>query len=585
MTERKKPLTFAPVVDIFPQLVVGFHDRARVQTEMDLLKSFGFDRVYFVVCNPGYPLFSNPMLSLQRPHDGVENYALASLEALGDPNQVYVECCHAAGMAAIAVMKPYEGGGGASVPHGQRPDYPQTTVNDPAGERFGFDSLIQAHPELRVKRLGESHVELPIDEIKAVFLLPEDYRHDPGRWELYYSLDNGSYCLYDGGLTVTETVVEHRFLNSAGEVAGQAQAAVEVVLSDFTFPAGARFAAMVAKDSAMFTTMPVRQFHLYHQGREIDSSATIYLRKAGIYVKDQHRWGMESHPAPASDFEDAAARLAKMGFELEWYGNGWDNPGWISGFCWGIAAGKLEYLKGTLCEGYESVRDYWLGQVDQYLKMGYDGIDFRLQNHSSMICENQSYGGNEPLLAAYRQKFGGTANIDALKMMEIRGDFYLKFLRRAAEKIHKANKKMIVHLRHANEVPSAGVAFNELGFWAMPKVYLADWRSVIDLADEITLKDYYFNDYRPDKSQKMKAYANSLGKPVWVHCYIAQGKELNDRFIGQINADPAVGGVLLYEVANANRNEVNSGLIEQYGDVALVEPATTTLRQILQKYC
>jgi hypothetical protein len=42
-----------------------------------------------------------------------------------------------------------------------------------------------------------------------------------------------------------------------------------------------------------------------------------------------------------------------------------------------------------------------------------------------------------------------------------------------------------------------------------------------------------------------------------------------------------VGGILLYEVAHSLKNEVNHGLIEQYGPAGLHEPTVQKLREIL----
>jgi hypothetical protein len=67
------------------------------------------------------------------------------------------------------------------------------------------------------------------------------------------------------------------------------------------------------------------------------------------------------------------------------------------------------------------------------------------------------------------------------------------------------------------EEPRLSAEFNELGFWAMPKI-LPDWKRSVELADEITLKHYYHNRYRPEMGRRIKDYAGSLGKRVWVHC-------------------------------------------------------------------
>lgn len=253
---------------------------------------------------------------------------------------------------------------------------------------------------------------------------------------------------------------------------------------------------------------------------------------------------------------------------------------------YGIARGKLSYMKGTPCEAYAEVREYWLQWGRKCVEMGFDGVDLRLQSHSGMVSDYMSYGFNEPLVDAYRQKHGvdiqrNPEQLDALKLMGVRGDFYTAFVRQAAEVLHQAGRKLQVHLRHCHEAPRLSSDFNELGFWAMPKVWLEDWRELIDLADEITLKDYHFNKYNPALSSQIKDYAAAQGKRVWVHCYISQGRELNHRYFQDIEADSRVGGVLLYEVAHAEKIEVNHGLIEQYGPVALHEPTADLLRSIM----
>ena len=141
-----------------------------------------------------------------------------------------------------------------------------------------------------------------------------------------------------------------------------------------------------------------------------------------------------------------------------------------------------------------------------------------------------------------------------------------------------------VHLRHCHEAPNLSSDFNELGFWAMPKVWLRDWRRIVDLADEITLKDYHFNAYNHQVAAGIKEYARSKGKRVWVHCYISQGRELNEPFLRKVEADTNVSGVLLYEVAHSDNNEINFGLIEQHGPVGFNIPAATELKRLLELF-
>ena len=123
----------------------------------------------------------------------------------------------------------------------------------------------------------------------------------------------------------------------------------------------------------------------------------------------------------------------------------------------------------------------------------------------------------------------------------------MSFLEKAADVIHTSGKKMQVHLRHSHEEPILSDDFNELGFWAMPKIVL-DWKKAIDLADEVTLKHYYRGDYRPLMGDSIKAYANNRGKRVWGHNYFTQGDGVDYDFLNAIEKDKRIGGVLLYEV-------------------------------------
>jgi len=149
--------------------------------------------------------------------------------------------------------------------------------------------------------------------------------------------------------------------------------------------------------------------------------------------------------------------------------------------------------------------------------------------------------------------------------------------------LHQHGRKLQVHLRHSHQDPKARPDFNELGFWAMPKVWLEDWKGVVDLADEITIKDYYWGTYRPDGARAIKAYAHAQGKPVWIHNYIGQGDAVRADFIDAVAADSDVSGILLYEAfhAGAESNEPNKGLISVGGEAAAYhEPTVAALRSV-----
>lgn len=608
MKETQAGKAIAPVVDIFPQLAVGFHDQQRVDEEMRMLNELGFERVYFVLCNPGYPTFSNPILCLQ-PADvpGFENYSARSIEALVDPNRAYVEACHRHGMEAFAILKPYEGGGGATIPHGAQrlgASYRHKTIG---GERIGFDTLLSRRPDLAVQRRPipgyAERVNQPVCEITLRFCLDKIEGEDksgnplaataPVRVHLFTSSDNGSYTRYDRELTVREKIESLVVRDANGFVLDENLRRCRVIsLSGFEFESGTDYFAVVLECEDVLYTIPYSMITLHGAQGEIPSTVTPYIRQPGNSVeknKPPHErvWGMEQIPAMALNTESALAQIPEWGFEFDWYGSGFWGPGWNHACGYGIARGKLLTMKGTPCEGYPEVRNAWCDWVRDCIDMGFDGVDLRLQNHSGMVSDFAWFGYNAPLVERYREKFGINIcdkDADPLELMAVRGEFFTEFVETAAKQLHSAGRKLQIHLRHCHEAPKLSSDFNELGFWAMPKVWLKDWKKLVDLADEITLKDYHFSRYRPELAQQTKAYALKQGKRVWVHCYISQGGELNENYLRQVEEDSSVGGILLYEVAHSQKNEHNVGLIEQYGPVGWNAPVVDELKRLLKGF-
>jgi hypothetical protein len=129
--------------------------------------------------------------------------------------------------------------------------------------------------------------------------------------------------------------------------------------------------------------------------------------------------------------------------------------------------------------------------------------------------------------------------------------------------------------------------FNEAAFWAMPKVVL-NWRRMVELADEITIKEYFHNCYNPLRAAQTKAYAASLGKPVWLHCYLSQGNELNEDFFSAFMNDMDADGLILYEAMHSmDTVERNTGYIcldSTTGKVSLHRPVADRILELRDKY-
>jgi hypothetical protein len=591
----------APVVDVMPQLR-GFHDYQRVREEMELLRRLGFERVYFVLTQPGYPSFSDPSHSVMPPGKGTRNHTLESILALGDPNWAYMHEAQRQGMEAWAIIKPYESGSGFTIPHGARAVLSRAHVETVGGQHIHFDDLLSRRPDLRVRRKPEPEavtqaLNEPIRALEITFRLDafrqrshaarffefpglkDDQIRVPGI-TLWASRDNGTYEEYGGKFTVS-TVVDQRIAQDANgfPVDDVPRRHLVVTLEDLDISPEFRYMALVLDGYETLYTIPHSMIKAFTSSGEIPITAGIHVRTSVSPTErekpsGEREWGLEGRPVGG---RQALETFMDWGFEFEFQGAGFWGDGWVRAPVFGIGRGQRQHMMGTPCEAYPEVREYWLDQVKRVMAMGYDGIDFRLQNHSQMVTDYVNYGYNEPIVRRYQEVHG--VNIleqqaDPLKLMEIRGSFFLSFLKEAAAVIRSSGGKVQVHMRHAFEEPRLCDDFNELGFWAMPKI-LFDWKEAVDLADEVTIKHYYHNNYRPEMADQIKTYAQRLGKRVWVHCYIQQGRELNQTFFDAVEADQRIGGILLYEVADA--------LIKTTGpERGYIETHVETLRTLMK---
>jgi hypothetical protein len=604
---------FAAVIDIFPQLCLARYDIKMVEKNIALLADLGIKRLYFVVCLPGYPSFSNPWLSILPPDNDCDNHALESVIALESPNLVFCRYARKYGLEAFAILKPYEGGGGATIPSGGRFFWNEGgRHNCVGGDRICFDNLLARHPEFRIQRKPipqyEQDVSQPFRRVEMVFYLdeipstrwadaipaaPADYRCEdhPVEFKLWKSGNNGSYTAVEKGYTLKENI-ERRMINDInGKPLFSDKKRCRVVeITNLNLPASIGYLAVSLhgkpENIKRLQTIPTSMFRAFGPLAQIPLSMTPYVRN-GISPSQrklppgERLWGLERTPhTSAMDFID-------WGFEFDWYGAGiWFGDGWKNEVVYGLGRGKIMTMKGTHCEAYPEVREYWLEQIETLITMGYDGVDIRLQNHSSMVSDFANFGFNPPLVEAYRKTYGVdpmSEDFDPLKMMAVRGRFFQEFLHDASDLLHKNGRKLQIHLRHSHQEPKLSSEFNQLGFWAMPKIWLQDWKSVIDLADEVTIKDYYWGHYNPDHAQLIKEYAHSHGKPVWIHNYVGQGDEIREDFINAVADDPTVSGILLYEAVHSGKasKEPNPGLITIDGDnVSYFEPAIKALRNV-----
>ena len=552
-------------------------------------------------------MFSNPWLSI---NEHVYNHALESIISVGDPNFAYSYECHKHGMEAFAIYKPYEGGGGSTIPHGKKTPFNTKYIDSIGGKRIGFNDFIIDNPHYRVKRKKDGEINQSADkvitDIEIKFCI-DNFRNrvsqkkyfehtrqiidiEKIKFDIYVSEDNGKYELFKANPKFDYEFAHESVSDANGiQVSYNNLECLSIMIRNINIPRENKYVAVKIKYDEELFTIPNSMIKIYYNDTLIPSTFATHIRQPAEPEKgfDDYIWGTEINPKQFKNTSEEADELFQnMGFEFDWLGSGFWGDGWSNSPYIAVAKGKLEYMKGTLCEAYPEVRRYWLGEIDRLLEMGYDGIDIRLQNHSGMVSDFCSYGYNEPIRDKYLEQYGvdiNDSNGEQMKIMKIRGDFFLEFLKDVSKATHRKKKTLKMHLRNCHENAVLSHEFNELGFWAMPKVAL-DWKKAIDCCDEITIKDYFFNNYDPNKCRQIKKYAKSQNKSVWIHSYIAQGNELNKDYIGNVLNDDEIDGILLYEVAHNTRFEINRGLINQDGEVCFNKEAYDSIQEIFGEY-
>lgn len=565
----------APVMDLDHDLQCYFHSPDRLKRKMELLAACGFKRFYVVAPPPGNPDYSTRVI----PDENGNNFLSRSRRALGDdPLKLAIAYAKEAGMEAFVVFKPYEGGGAYSVPRNFVPPCGRNCIETLGGRAVGLDPFILQHPEMRLRRKPiKEHRSKPVDRIEMVFVLDripgrEGLKNQNGVMEiaqrpnrpnlgtdaiskfpatnfaLYASTDNGSYSQIPGNIAVSDKTDFRQILSANGKPLFPKPVLCRVItLSGFRLDTP-YFAVSFDGDGGAFRTIPYSKscFRAYSGTQRLPITVSPRLRD-GLLTS---RYGFENN-----------------GFEFEEIGPYYWDYGWKTKTLFGIARGREKYQRAALCEVYPEVRAYWLEQVQHYIDLGCGGVDIRLACHSVGITDFINYGFNTPLIAAYKEKYGVdiTAQpVDPIRMMRLRGDFFLGFLKDAAELLHRNNLTMQLHLNDYLEHPTMEPFFSKAGFWAVPKV-IPDWRSMVSLADEISIKDYNWGTYNPQMSGGIKDAAHAAGKPLWVHCYMQQGHDLNRQFLQDAEQDQRVTGLLLYEVKYSAGN-INDGMVEIAND-------------------
>lgn len=558
-----------PIADLLFDMALGPVTPESMDERACLLKRWGFRRMHavvpFIAClqrwrDPDEPYRGRPASA---PHPFAER----------DPMEEAVRAGHRHGLEVFAEFKPYEGGGHRQAPARANAATSRTEVDVVGGVGCNMDPFLVEHPELRLKRRPDDDEDrlahVPVSRIECTFCLdnvfqtqfdhneyfpaqPDSVMQDaPIRSvRLWTSTANTEYRPYEGPYELSERFERKHLYDVNGRLLSAKPFRCRVLtIAGLEWGPELSYLAVSFDEthSASLVTIPYAMVQAYSATGE----------PATVCVTDAFRLNKKSELATPAD----PRLLCEQGFEFEKADYAYWDPGWRAVGQLALARGKNAFLKGTLCEACPEVRAHWLSQAQWLIDIGVDGIEIRTQGHSNSMTDWQNYGFNEPLVKAYRDRHGVdilAERPDPLSLMRLRGDFFLDYLQELGELLHLHGRVLQVQAHGRYEHARMAGDFNDIGFWATPKI-LPDWRRLVDIADEVNIKDYNIGVYNPRNAAGIKARAHAQNKPVWVHCYNHQGSDLNPEFLAAAQADPTVDGLALYELVHAGPPRVPTG--------------------------
>jgi len=548
-------------MDLDYDLSCAFHTPEILERKIRMLAEHGFERLLIVAPPPGNPDYSHAARVLSE--DGPPNFLRQSRNALGDdPLELAVKYAKLAGLEVIIEFKPYEGGGVFTIPDGAIPHCGRNYMETLGGRSVGLDPFILEHPEFLLERKPCDDLRSkPVNRIELVFVLDKIDDGDgmkqisfddnavsmfPAReFQIHISSDNGTYIPYGEPFEIAEHVALRTVTDANGEPVFPSPVRCRIIEIYGLKIESPYFSICFRGDEKAFRTIPFSMCTVF----SVDSKLTATVS-----------------PTVRNDVSVRQLPFNRVGFEFEEVGPYYWDCGWRSCTILGFARGRMKHLRGSLCEAYPEVRKYWLQQISNFIAMGVDGVEVRLQSHCSGVTDFVNYGFNPPLAEAYLEKYAAdilAEPCDPIKLMQIRGRFFEMFIQDAKKLLLRNKRKLLIQLHACMEKPSLSPVFHKLGFWANAKI-LPDWRRLIELADEVVIKDYNFGEYSIHVADEIKNFAAEKQKPLWVHCYLQQGHDWNSRFLNALNSDSRVTGILLYEVV-WNKRE-NDGIIRLDSD-------------------
>jgi hypothetical protein len=513
-----------------------------IDGHMRLLKAQGVSRISwsYYADERGGQIYPYDPADTRNPFPGWRNI-VDTYHLLQNPLRVAAEAAHRHGLEIHGNFKPYETGCGHPFPEGSEEARRFGKLNKPSARLGSLDPFVIEHPELRIKRRTD---DIPADNgtrpIASIKLLKHDESPTRIRKEnlqFWSSADNYQYQPLDVAFDLEENVepAERDVENMIGNVyynhttllTRKGDPIRTLTISGLHLPQSYVLITTDFKDGTPdFHNTATEMLRAYDaDGNEI---VGIFSNGGAIYngpLVDFRDWGLMFD----TGYGCAPAHLDES--------NDAGNAGLIA-----FTRGRSDTLDGALCETEPAVQSFWLECVDAILDAGVDGIDFRVENHSTHTDFPFDYGYNPIVL----EKLSDPDHPDPKEIARVRGDAYTEFLRNARQRIKDRGKSMRINLQVDYLRPDPPLS----RLLAYPANLDLQWRRWIDegLADEAIFRfvNYQFDEIlNAASAQEVVEHCNRYNVPIAFNRYVTHG-DLPEE-VRQIRGDERFCGFIFYE--------------------------------------
>jgi hypothetical protein len=441
------------------------------------------------------------------------------------------EAAHRHGLELYAYYKPYETGPAVSLPEGSPEARAYGRLKQQGGWLTWLDPFVVEHPDLRIRRRPDAssrdHSNAPICAIKLVKQDDSPTRVTRDHLQLWSSPLNDRYQPCNVDFTVHEALEpcpqEVRDLDGA-LVTRQHAPVRTLTLTGF------RLSDPYILVTTDFSTGPG---DFVNTGTDL----LVALDENGNSIPGVVATGNAIWQGDQVDFRTWGL-LFDIGFGRSRVCLDEPNASGRQGLI-GFTRGRNEYLPGALCETEPQVRAYWLACLQEMLAAGVDGVDIRVENHSTHTDYPDEYGFNAVVLEECASRNQTVA--------QVRGDAYTQFLREAKRLIADSGKRLRLNLNldwfRPDPPPGRRLAYSANIHY--------DWQRWVEegLFDEGILRLFQlpfstiFNDA---VAAEMIARCQRRGIPLVVNRYINPDYPAE---FERVRADPRFSGFILYETA------------------------------------